>query len=93
MESLYQPFLAELSECGYILDVGCESGRDTLAFKIKAYKVDAIDYSVELVERATLLTGIKVGLQSFYEIDEHDVYGGVWACASLLHCEHGRLAK
>lgn len=93
MESLYQPFLAELPECAYILDVGCGSGRDTLAFKNKGCKVDAIDYSVELVERATLLTGIQVKLQSFYEIDKHEVYDGVWACASLLHCERDRLGE
>lgn len=93
MESLYQPFLAELSERAYIFDIGCGPGRDTLAFKNKDYKVDAIDYSVELVVRATLLTGIQVKLQSFYEIDEHEVYDGVWACASLLHCERDRLGE
>jgi SAM-dependent methyltransferase len=93
MESLYQPFLAELPECAYIFDIGCGPGRDTLAFKNKGYKVDAIDYSVELVERATLLTGIQVKLQSFYEIDEHEIYDGIWACASLLHCERDRLGE
>ena len=51
MESLYQPFLAELSEGARILDVGCGSGRDTLAFKNKGYQVEAIDYSAELVKR------------------------------------------
>ena len=93
MESLYQPFLAELPERAYILDVGCGAGRDTLAFKNKGYKVDAIDYSEELVERATSLTGIQVKLQSFYEIDEHEIYDGIWACASLLHCERNRLVE
>lgn len=38
MESLYQLFLAKLPECAYILDVGCGSGRDTLAFKIRVIK-------------------------------------------------------
>lgn len=93
MESLYEPFLAELPKRAHLLDVGCGSGRDTLAFKNKGYKVGAIDYSVEFVERATLLTGIQVKLQSFYEIDEHEIYDGVWACASLLHCERARLAE
>ena len=93
MESLYQPFLAELPECAYILDVGCGSGRDTLALKNKGYKIDAIDYSEALVERATVLTGIQVKLQSFYEIDEHEVYDGVWACASLLHCDRNQLVE
>lgn len=93
MESLYQPFLAELPKHAYILDVGCGAGRDILAFKNKGHKVEAIDYSAELVERAISLTGSQVKLQSFYEIDEHEVYDGVWACASLLHCERDRLAE
>ena len=93
MESLYQPFLAELPEGARILDVGCGSGRDTLAFKNKGYQVDAIDYSEELVKKATRLTGITIKLQSFYEIDVDEAYDGIWACASLLHCERDRLAE
>lgn len=93
MQSLYQPFLAELPECAYILDIGCGSGRDTLAFKNKGYDVDAIDYSEELVKRATQFTGIQVKLKSFYEIDDREIYDGIWACASLLHCERERLAE
>ncbi len=93
MDSLYIPFLAELPERACILDVGCGAGRDTLAFKSKGYEVDAIDYSSELVERANLLTGVQVKLKSFYELDDHEVYDGIWACASLLHCERHRLAE
>ena len=92
MESLYQPFLAELPEGARILDVGCGSGRDTLAFKNKGYQVDAIDYSEELVKKATRLTGIPIKLKSFYEVDDYEAYDGIWACASLLHCERSRLA-
>ena len=93
MESLYQPFLAELPEGARILDVGCGSGRDTLAFKKKGYQVDAIDYSEELVKKASRLTGIPIKLKSFYEVDDYEAYDGIWACASLLHCERSRLAE
>lgn len=93
MESLYQPFLAGLPESAHILDVGCGSGRDTLAFKNKGYHVEAIDYSEELVKKATRLTGIPVKLQSFYEIDADQAYDGIWACASLLHCERSQLVE
>ena len=93
MASLYQPFLTELPKTARILDVGCGAGRDTLAFKNIGYEVDAIDYSEELVKKATQLTGVRVQLMSFYEIDEHEVYDGIWACASLLHCERDRLAE
>lgn len=93
MESLYQPFLAELPEGARILDVGCGSGRDTLAFKKKGYQVDAIDYSEELVKKASRLTGIPIKLKSFYEIDDYEAYDGIWACASLLHCERNHLKE
>ncbi|WP_180048644.1 bifunctional 2-polyprenyl-6-hydroxyphenol methylase/3-demethylubiquinol 3-O-methyltransferase UbiG [Acinetobacter sp. YH12144] len=93
MASLYQPFLTELPKTARILDVGCGSGRDTLAFKNKGYEVDAIDYSEELVKRATQLTGVHVKFKSFYEVNELEVYDGIWACASLLHCERDRLAE
>ena len=91
MEALYQPFLDKLPKWGKVLDVGCGSGRDTLAFKKKGYQVDAIDYSEALVERATQLTDIAVQQQSFYEIEVQDVDDGIWACASLLHCDRNRL--
>ncbi len=93
MESLYQPFLADLPEGARILDVGCGSGRDTLAFKKKGYQVDAIDYSEELVKKASRLTGIPIKLKSFYEIDDYEAYDGIWACASLLHCERNHLKE
>lgn len=93
METLYQPFLAELPDTARILDVGCGAGRDILAFKNKGYQVEAIDYSEELVKRATQITDIQVQLKSFYEIDELELYDGIWACASLLHCERNRLAE
>ncbi|MCL6244401.1 class I SAM-dependent methyltransferase [Acinetobacter sp. ANC 7200] len=93
MESLYQPFLAELPDSARILDLGCGSGRDTLAFKNKGYQVEAIDYSEELVKKATILSGVKVKLQSFYDLSGVAIYDGIWACASLLHCERSRLLE
>ena len=93
MESLYAPFLRYLPEQASILDLGCGSGRDILAFKKKGYQVDAIDYSTELVKQARELTGIEVRQQSFYELNESEKYDGIWACASLLHCERERLTE
>ncbi|MFI8033982.1 class I SAM-dependent methyltransferase [Acinetobacter sp. ABJ_C3_5] len=93
MESLYQPFLRYLPAHAFILDLGCGSGRDTLAFKDKGYQVAATDYSKELVDKARCLTGIDVRFESFYELSELNQYDGVWACASLLHCERKRLPE
>ncbi|MHA3060047.1 class I SAM-dependent methyltransferase [Acinetobacter sp. ANC 4636] len=91
MESLYQPFLRFLPEHAFILDLGCGSGRDTLAFKNKGYQVEAIDYAEALVAKARELTGLEIRQQSFYDLNENEKYNGIWACASLLHCERNRL--
>ncbi len=91
MQNLYQPFLNLLPDFGQILDLGCGSGRDALAFKNMGYQIEAMDYSAELVKQASDLTGIEVRLQSFYDLDEINTYDGIWACASLLHCERHRL--
>lgn len=93
MGELYQPFINHLPDCAIILDLGCGSGRDSLAFKILGYQVEAIDFSEELVTKAKELTGINVRQQSFYELDEQDKYDGIWACASLLHCDRENLAE
>lgn len=93
MESLYAPFLRYLPEQASILDLGCGSGRDILAFKKKGYQVEAIDYSAELVKKARELTNIEVRQQSFYDLAENNKYDGIWACASLLHCERYRLTE
>lgn len=92
MESLYTPFLRYLPEQASILDLGCGSGRDTLAFKNFGYQVEAIDYSEELVAKARQLTELPVQLGSFYELAVQEKYDGIWACASLLHCERDKLS-
>ncbi len=93
MESLYAPFLRYLPEQASILDLGCGSGRDSFAFKNKGYQVEAIDYSAELVKKAKELTGIEVRQQSFDELNESEKYDGIWACASLLHCDRDCLPE
>lgn len=92
MQSLYTPFLRYLPEHASILDLGCGSGRDSLAFKNFGHQVYAIDYSEELVEKARQLTGLPVQLGSFYDLSEQAKYDGIWACASLLHCERDKLS-
>ena len=91
MEEQIKRFVELLPESADVLDLGCGSGRDALAFKNMGYQIKAMDYSEELVKQARKLTGIDVKLQSFYELNEAEVYDGIWACASLLHCERHRL--
>ncbi len=93
MRSLYQQFLQYLPLGSSILDIGCGSGRDTLYFHQQGYQVFAIDYSPEIVALARKNTNLPIKLQSFYNLTDHEKYDGIWACASLLHCERARLPE
>ena len=56
MEEVYKPFLSRVPPGGRILDAGCGSGRDMLAFHNKGYDVVSTDASAKMVEMAKLLT-------------------------------------
>jgi SAM-dependent methyltransferase len=85
MEELYGPFLSLLPIGGSILDAGCGSGRDSLYFSRKGFKVTAFDASEQLVERSAKLTGLPIQLLTFQQLDFDNHFDGIWACASLLH--------
>ena len=90
---LYDHFLKYVPENGYILDLGCGSGRDTKAFLDKGYQVDAIDGSEELCALASQYTGIEVRCVDFSSIGFENRYDGIWACASLLHVRSNELPE
>ncbi len=85
MRGLYSPFLAGMPLNSHILDAGCGSGRDALAFTKMGYQVSAFDASEQLAARASQLLGVSVPVKRFDEVDEIERYDGIWACASLLH--------
>ena len=85
MASLYPPFLAYMPPYAAILDAGCGSGRDTLYFAQRGYRVTAFDYSSSLVNLASKLTGQGVLHLSFQELEFDETFHGVWACSSLMH--------
>ena len=86
-------FLSYLPIKAKILDAGCGSGRDTIAFLNKGYDVYAIDASSVMCEIASQNTGIEVRCISFEELTGSAVYDGIWACASLLHVKRSNLSE
>jgi SAM-dependent methyltransferase len=85
MEGLHARFLAHVPPGGAVLDAGCGSGRDALAFHEAGYAVSAFDGSARLAEIAARTTGLPVRHLTFAEMDWAGALDGIWACATLLH--------
>ncbi len=78
-------FLTHMPPGGAILDAGCGSGRDSIAFADAGYAVTAFDGSTEMVRLASTHAGVPVLHKQFSEVDWVDAFDGIWTCASLLH--------
>ena len=85
IKEIQDRFLKYIPEKGSILDLGCGSGRDSKYFCEKGYKVTATDGSKELCALASEIAGIEVKCMLFSDLDEIEVYNGIWACSSILH--------
>ena len=83
--NIQNKFLSYLPSGASILDFGCGSGRDTKYFIKRNYNVTAIDGSEEICKEASKYTGIKVKQMLFEELNDQNIYDGIWACASILH--------
>ena len=93
MTSIRSRFLTYLPTGCRILDFGCGTGRDSKAFLDLGYDVTAIDGSEALCRIARSLTGLPVRCLDFrnYAPEKDETYGGIWACASLLHLQKDEL--
>lgn len=83
-----QDFLAFIPNGGYVLDLGCGSGRDSKAFVAAGYQVTAVDGSAELCKIASNNIGQPVIHSTFQDYHPKQKFDGIWACASLLHLKH-----
>jgi len=81
-------FLSYLKEDAYILDLGCGVGRDSKFFQDKGYKVKAIDGSKEMCKIASEKLNMEVEQINFLDLDYHNEFEGIFACASLLHLDN-----
>lgn len=92
-EENYNEFLNEIPSNSYILDFGCGSGRDSKYFIQKGYKVKSIDGSLEMCKLASRFIGQDVKCMNFEELNDKNIYDGIWACASILHVPKEELPR
>ena len=91
MSPLSGRFLPLLPDDSLILDAGCGSGRDALAFAKLGYAVTAFDASPALVALAEQHYGQPVQCLRFQDVAWQSEFDGIWACASLLHVPEAEL--
>jgi mutator protein MutT len=85
MDAAYIPFLNAIKPNGYILDLGCGSARDALAFKKLGYRVCAADACPSVANIAKDFLGEPVLVMNCFQMAYKNTFDGIWACASLLH--------
>lgn len=85
MTEIMAPFVEQLEEGAEVLDLGCGSGRDTLALTEQGFYVTGMDGSPKMCELASIYTDQEILQLRFEEMEFDDVFDGIWACASLVH--------
>ncbi len=91
LQENYDKFLSRINKDAYILDFGCGSGRDSKYFLEHGYKVKAIDGSSEMCKLAKEYINQEVECMKFDELNDENIYDGIWACSSILHVEKENL--
>ena len=84
-EELREEFLSHLQPGDTILDLGCGSGRDSLAFYDLGYDVTPLDASEEMCKLAEIHTGLEVLQISYEDMEFNEAVDGVWGCGALIH--------
>src|SRR5687768_16464593 len=85
-------FLKRLPAGASVLELGCGSGQDSEAMLARGFDVTPTDGSAELARQAEKRLGRPVRVLLFEEVEEKEVYDGVWASACLLHVPRAELA-
>lgn len=94
LSTFYSELLSRIPPDGLVLDAGCGSGRDVVAFLERGFRVEAFDASAALARLASEWSGVDVEVQRFEDwAAPIERYDGIWCFASLLHVERRNLPE
>lgn len=85
LDAARKKFAEYLKPEARIIDVGCGSGRDVVAFRDMGFNAEGIDASEALVRLATEKLGITANVADMSDWIADEAYDGIWCCASLMH--------
>lgn len=85
LDSARRRFAAYLPIDAKVIDMGCGSGRDVLAFRNMGFNAVGLDASEGLVQLAEEKLGIPVITADMSSWVTDEPYDGIWCCASLMH--------
>lgn len=91
MSELYAEFVPLIPKGAHIVDAGCGTGRDALAFQAQGFQVSAFDASEALIAIAQQRLGVHALQCTFTEFQAKEPVAAIWACASLLHVPFSEL--
>ena len=89
--SAYKRFLSYIPKNGRIMDMGCGSGRDVVAFSELGYDATGLDASDSMAQLARANLGIKVIVADMVKWISETPFDGVWCCASLVHLHNDEI--
>lgn len=85
MDATRQRFAAYLPAESNVIDLGCGSGRDVLAFTNMGHNAVGLDAAEELVKLAKERLEIRAFTGDMSTWTAGEPYNGIWCCASLIH--------
>ena len=92
-DPLLKRFLEGVPAGGHLLDLGCGPGAYAGVMADQGFRVTATDAVPEMIEIAKAFRGVDARVATFDEIDEEDLYDGIWSNFSLLHAPRADMPK
>ena len=93
MSVFRKKFASYLPNEASVIDTGCGSGRDVMAFSDMGHDAAGLDAAKELLKLAEERLEIKTIAADMSEYKAASPYDGIWCCASLIHLSDEEKAR